>query len=66
MTNNKRQKAMSFADSGFEVELVGLVDIGFRSEDRSCRVEELVAKITMLGFKKGRPNKKDDVYDQAA
>ncbi len=65
MMMDRLEKAVKLDPDDMEVKMTGRKDETTEAELRSKRIDELVAKIVLLGQKRGRP-KKFESFDEAA
>lgn len=66
MPESKISKALKLNPEEIEVVLVGRDDNSMTGEARHKRVQESVAKMILLGKKRGRPSKEEESNEAAA
>ena len=66
MTADRLNKAIKLDEDTMEVILIGRKDETKDADTKYKNVQDLVAKICLLGQKRGRPQKDSDEYELAA
>jgi hypothetical protein len=66
MPEGKISKALKLNEDDMEMILLGRVDDSIDADLRHKRVQELVAKIILLGKKRGRPKQDEESHEAAA
>lgn len=66
MTADRLNKAIKLDEKDMEVILIGRKDETKDADIKYKNVQDLVAKICLLGQKRGRPRKDSDEYELAA
>lgn len=66
MPASKLNKVIKLNETDMEVILIGRKDDTKNADTKYKNVQELVAKMCLLGQKRGRPKKESEVFDAAA